>query len=148
MEWLKKLSEAIDYIENNLDHEISYDEAARIACCSTFYFQRLFSYVSGISLSEYIRRRRMTQAVFDLQRTDAKVIEIALKYGYASPASFNRAFQNVHNITPTAARNMGSTLNAYPAIRFSVQVTGEDAMAYHITEKSSMRMAGVRIPVF
>lgn len=147
MEWLKKLSEAIDYIENNLDHEISYDEAARIACCSTFYFQRLFSYVSGISLSEYIRRRRMTQAAFDLQRTDAKVIDIALKYGYASPASFNRAFQNVHNITPTAARNMGSTLNAYPAIRFSVQVTGGDAMAYHITEKSSMRIAGVRIPL-
>lgn len=147
MEWLKKLSGAIDYIENNLDGQISYDKAARIACCSTFYFQRLFSYVSGISLSEYIRRRRMTQAGFELQRTDKKVIDIALKYGYTSPTSFNRAFQTVHNITPTAARNMGSTLNAYPAIRFSVQVTGENAMAYHLTEKNSMRMVGVRIPL-
>lgn len=147
MEWLKKLSEAIDYIENNLDNEISYDEAARIACCSTFYFQRLFSYVSGISLSEYIRRRRMTQAAFELQRTDAKVIDVVLKYGYTSPTSFNRAFQSVHNITPTVARNMGSTLNAYPAIHFSVEVTGGNAMAYCITEKSSMRMVGVRIPL-
>lgn len=67
MEWLKKLSAAIDYIENNLDGNISYDEAAKIACCSNFYFQRIFSYVVGISLSEYIRRRRMTQAAFDLQ---------------------------------------------------------------------------------
>ncbi len=147
MEWLKKLSAAIDYIENNLDSEISYDEAARIACCSPFYFQRLFSYVSGISLSEYIRRRRMTQAGFELQRTEKKVIDIALKYGYTSPTSFNRAFQTVHNITPTAARNKGSTLNAYPAIHFSVQVTGGDAMAYRITEKSFMRMVGVRIPL-
>lgn len=147
MEWLKKLSAAIDYIENNLDSDISYDEAARIACCSTFYFQRIFSYVSGVSLSEYIRRRRMTQAAFELQRANTKVIDIALKYGYNSPTSFNRAFQSVHNITPTAARNMESTLNAYPAIRFSVQVTGGNAMAYHITKKQSMRMVGVRIPL-
>lgn len=135
MEWLKNLSTAIDYIEDNLDNDISYDEAAQIACCSPFYFQRLFSYVSGISLSEYIRRRRMTQAAFELQRTNAKVIDIALKYGYTSPTSFNRAFQSVHNIPPTAARNLGSTLNAYPAIRFSVQITGGNAMAYHIAEK-------------
>ena len=52
MEWLKKLSAAIDYIENNLDSDLSYEEAARIACCSVFYFQRIFSYVAGISLSE------------------------------------------------------------------------------------------------
>ena len=53
MEWLKRLGAAIDYIEENLDKEISYDEAAHIACCSTYYFQRIFSYVSGVSLSEY-----------------------------------------------------------------------------------------------
>lgn len=64
MEWLKKLGKAIDYIEDNLDKEISYDEAAHIACCSPYYFQRVFSYVSGVSLAEYIRRRKMTQAAF------------------------------------------------------------------------------------
>ena len=147
MEWLKKLSAAIDYIENNLDSNLSYEEAAQIACCSVFYFQRIFSYVAGISLSEYIRRRRMTQAAFELQRTDAKVIDVALKYGYTSPTSFNRAFQSVHNISPAAAKNMGSTLNAYPAIHFSVQVTGGNAMPYHIAEKQSMRIVGVRTPL-
>ena len=60
MEWLKRLSAAIDYIENNLEGDLSYEEAAQIACCSVFYFQRIFSYVAGISLSEYIRRRRIT----------------------------------------------------------------------------------------
>lgn len=92
MEWLKNLSNAIDYIENNLTGEISYEEAAKIACCSTYYFERMFTYVAGISLSEYIRRRKMTQAAFDLQTTDMKVLDAALKYGYASPTSFNRAF--------------------------------------------------------
>ena len=80
MEWLNNLSKAIEYIENHLDQEISFDEAARIACCSTYYFQRIFSYVAGISLAEYIRRRRMTQAAFELQRTDKRVLDIALKY--------------------------------------------------------------------
>lgn len=147
MEWLRNLSSAIDYIENNLDKEISYEEAARIACCSPFYFQRLFSYVSGISLSEYIRRRKMTQAAFELQRTNAKVIDIALKYGYTSPTAFNRAFRSVHHITPAAARQKGSPLHAYPAMHFSVQITGGAPMTYHIGNKPSMRIVGVRIPL-
>ena len=82
MEWLKKINNAIDYIENNLDSEISYDEAAQIACCSTYYFQRMFTYITGISLAEYIRRRRMTQAAFELQRTDKRVLEVALHIPY------------------------------------------------------------------
>ena len=102
MEWLKNLSNAIEYIESHLDTEISYEEAARIACCSTYYFQRLFSYVAGISLSEYIRKRRMSQAAFELQRTDKKVLDVAFEYGYTSPTAFNRAFQSVHGITPAA----------------------------------------------
>lgn len=144
MEWLQNLNSAIEYIEDNLDKEISYKEAARIACCSTCYFQRLFSYVTGISLSDYIRKRRMSQAAFELQRTDKKVLDVALKYGYTSPTSFNRAFQNVHGITPAAAKNKGSTLNAYPPIRFSVKITGGNAMTYHITETGEIRIVGIR----
>ena len=147
MEWLKKLGAAIDYIEDNLDKEISYDEAARIACCSPYYFQRIFSYVSGVSLSEYIRRRKMTQAAFELQRTDEKVIDIALKYGYSSPTSFNRAFQNVHGITPTAAKAMGCILQAYPSIQFRIEITGGSAMVYHIAEKQPLHIVGIRIPL-
>lgn len=147
MEWLKNLSAAIDYIERHLDGDLSYEEAARIACCSPVYFQRVFSYVAGISLSEYVRRRRMTQAAFELQRTGARVIDVALKYGYTSPTAFNRAFQSVHNLSPAAARNRGSTLNAYPAIRFSVQVTGGSAMPYHIAEKPPLRIVGIRTPL-
>ena len=147
MEWLKKLGKAIDYLEDNLDKEISFDEAARIACCSPYYFQRVFSYVSGVSLAEYIRRRKMTQAAFELQRTDSRVIDVALKYGYSSPTSFNRAFQNVHGITPTAAKLGGNVLQAYPSIQFKIEITGGSAMAYRIVKKPSLRIVGIRIPL-
>lgn len=101
MEWLERLNQSVHYIEENLSNNISYEHAARIACCSTFHFQRMFPYLAGISLSEYIRRRRMTAAAFDLQTSDIKIIDLALKYGYDSPTSFNRAFQSVHGISPS-----------------------------------------------
>lgn len=147
MEWLKNLSIAIDYIEDNLAEEISYEEVAKVACCSTYYFQRMFSYVAGISLSEYIRRRRMTQAAFELQSTNIKVLDVALKYGYTSPTSFNRAFQCVHGIPPVCAKSQGSVLNAYPPIKFSVKVTGGNVMSYRIEEKEAVRIVGIRLPL-
>ncbi|SHK29821.1 AraC family transcriptional regulator [Hathewaya proteolytica DSM 3090] len=147
MEWLKELSRAIDYIEKNLNKEISCEEAAKIACCSSYYFRRMFTYVAGIPLSEYIRRRRMTQAGFELQSTDIKIMDVALKYGYNSPTSFNRAFQSVHGISPSAAKLEGSVLNAYPPIKFSVKVTGGDAVPYRMEEKEAMRIVGIRIPL-
>ncbi|MCH3918352.1 MAG: AraC family transcriptional regulator [Spirochaetia bacterium] len=145
MESLKQLDNAIDYIEKNLDEQISYEEAARIACCSASCFQRIFSYIAGIPLSEYIRRRRMTQAAFELQATDCKILNIALKYGYTSPTSFNRTFRKVHGITPVLARAKGSVLQAYPPIRLSVKISGENAFSYRIEKKATMRMVGIRI---
>ncbi|MBS4536543.1 AraC family transcriptional regulator [Clostridium sp. D2Q-14] len=145
MEWLKQLSQAIDYIEENLENDISYDKAAKIACCSTYYFQRMFSYVTGVPISEYIRRRRMTKAAFELQTSNSKIMDIGSKYGYDSPTSFNRAFQKVHGVAPTVARMEGSILNSYPRISFSINVTGGTNMKYRIETKGPIRIVGVRI---
>ncbi len=142
MEWLKQLSQAIDYIENNLEGDISYDKAAKIACCSTYYFQRMFSYVAGIPLSDYIRRRRMTKAAFELQVSDTRIMDIGSKYGYVSPTSFNRAFQNVHGVAPTAARMEGTLLNTYPPISFSISITGGESMRYRIERKNPIKIVG------
>lgn len=145
MKWIKQLNHAIEYIENNLTGEISYKEAADIACCSVYYFQRLFSYIVGISLSDYIRRRRMTQAAFELQSTKTKIMDIGAKYGYTSSTSFCRAFQSVHNSSPTAARMSSAVLNAYLPIHFSIVVTGNETMKYRIETKEAIRVVGVRI---
>ena len=108
MDWIERLNKAISYLEEHIKEETDYEQAAKIACCSTYHFQRMFTYMAGIPLSEYIRRRRMSLAAADLQRSDAKIMDIALKYGYASPTAFNRAFQNVHGITPSAAKKRAS----------------------------------------
>ena len=66
MDWMKQLNEVMDYIDINLQSEISYDRISEIACCSIYNFQRMFSYIAQTSLSEYIRNRRLTLAAFDI----------------------------------------------------------------------------------
>lgn len=145
MEWLKQLSRAIDYIEDNLAGEISYQKAASIACCSTYYFQRMFSYVAGIPLSDYVRRRRMTKAAFELQASTGKIMDIGSKYGYDLSTSFNRAFQKVHGVAPTAARKEGTRLNSYPPISFKISITGGESMCYRVERKDPIRIVGIRV---
>ncbi|MGI6186332.1 MAG: helix-turn-helix domain-containing protein, partial [Brevibacillus sp.] len=90
MDWVKRMNEAIRYIEDHLADEIDYAEAAKVACCSAYHFQRMFSFMAEVSLSEYIRRRRLTLAAFELQNSRIKVVDLALKYGYDSPEAFAR----------------------------------------------------------
>jgi AraC family transcriptional regulator len=144
VEWVERLNQSVNYIEDNLDEEIDFNQAARIACCSTYHYQRMFSYIAGIPLSEYIRRRRMTKAAFELQSSNRKVIDIAIQYKYDSPTSFNRAFQNVHGITPSAARVEGTALKAYPRINFTISIKGDAEMNYRIEKKEAFRIIGVK----
>lgn len=104
MERIERLNQTINYIEEHLAEEISYDELAQIACCSTYHFQRMFAYMAGVSLSEYIRRRRMSLTAQEICSTDEKMIDIGLKYGYTSPTAFNRAFQSIHGVAPSTIK--------------------------------------------
>ena len=147
MEWIERLNKAISYIEEHLAEEISYDELARTACCSTYHFQRMFAYMAGIPLSEYIRRRRMSLAAVDLQSGDEKIIEISMKYGYSSPTAFNRAFQSIHGIAPSMAKKEGTPLKSFPPISFKIIVKGAAELNYRIEEKSAFRIVGVSQPL-
>ncbi len=148
MEWLERLNRAMDYIEDHLEDTIRFDEAARITCCSTFHFQRMFSYIAGVPLSEYIRRRRMTVAAFELQQKNVKVVDLALRMGYDSPTAFNRAFQSVHGVPPSAARKTGVTLNTYPRIIFHISIKGDVKMDYRIEKKDAFRIIGVKTALY
>lgn len=143
MEWLDKLNEALQYIEGNLDGEIKYEKAANIACCTTYHFQRMFSYIAGTPLSEYIRNRRLTKAALDLQNGE-KVIDVAIRYGYESPTAFNRAFQKIHNVSPSVAQKEGTFLKAYPPISFKITIKGVEEMEYRIVKKEEMRIVGAK----
>ncbi|BCN31896.1 AraC family transcriptional regulator [Anaeromicropila herbilytica] len=147
MEWIVRLNNAVNYIEENIKETIDLEEVSKIACCSTYHFQRMFSYMADVPLSEYIRRRRMSLAAVDLQSGNEKVIDIALKYGYDSPTAFNRAFKNVHGITPSQAKEEGTILKAFPPISFKITIKGDSEMNYRIEKKESFRIVGVSEPL-
>ncbi|SNS61902.1 transcriptional regulator, AraC family [Anaerovirgula multivorans] len=147
MEWIERLNSAVNYIEEHMSENIDYEEVAKIACCSTYHFQRMFSYMADIPLSEYIRRRRMSLAAVDLQSGDKKVIDIAVKYGYNSPTAFNRAFKNVHGIAPSQAKENGIVLKAFPSISFKITIKGDVEMNYRIEKKEAFRIIGISEPL-
>lgn len=107
MDWIERLNNAIYYIEEHLTDKISYEHLGKIACCSSYHFQRMFTYMAGIPLSEYIRRRKMSLAAVDLQSGRKKIIDVAAKFGYSSPTAFNRAFKSIHGVAPSSVKNEG-----------------------------------------
>lgn len=143
MDWIKRLNAAINYIEEHLTEEPDYEQLGRIACCSAYHFQRMFGYMAGVPLSEYIRRRRMSRAAADLQSGDQKIIDIAAKYGYESPTAFNRAFQSVHGFAPSQAKEAGRTLISFPPISFQITIKGAVQMDYRIEKKEAFRIVGL-----
>lgn len=147
MEWITRLNTVIDYIEEHLSDTIDYDEVARLACCSAYHFQRMFTYMADVPLAEYIRRRRMSKAAVDLQNSAEKIIDIALKYGYSSPTAFNRAFQSVHGIAPSLIKTKGVSVKAFPPVSFKITIKGAIAMEYRIEKKDAFRIIGISQPL-
>lgn len=148
MEWLERMNNVLDYIERNIDRDISYKDIAKIAHTSEYHFSRMFSSLAGISLSEYIRRRRLTLAAFEIQKSNVLIIEIAAKYGYESVDSFSRAFKKTHGLTPSSARKHGVELKAFPKISFQISIKGDTEMDYRIENIDfELRIIGRSNPV-
>ncbi|MCK6076680.1 AraC family transcriptional regulator [Paenibacillus silvae] len=149
MDSLANLNRALQYIEDHLEEDIDVKEAARLAQCSDYHFSRMFSFLAGISLSEYIRRRRLTLAAFELQSGDLRIVDVAVKYGYTSADAFSRAFQALHGITPSSVRSHAPSLVAYPRMTFQLTIQGGHAMNYRIVEKEAFSIAGFmkRVPI-
>ncbi|MBD8843599.1 MULTISPECIES: AraC family transcriptional regulator [Priestia] len=149
MDLLRNMNRALHYIEENLTNDIDFREVARLALCSEYHFKRMFSFLAGITLSEYIRRRRLTLAAFELKDSNIKVIDVAIKYNYSSPDSFTRAFQNLHGITPSEAKKNGSSLKAFPKMAFQLSIKGGNEMNYRIEEKEAFHIVGIkeRVPI-
>ena len=147
MEWFERLNQSLNYIEEHLTDEIDYEQLGRIACCSAYHYQRMFTYMAGITLAEYIRRRKMSLAAVDLQGGDERIVDIAEKYGYSSPTAFNRAFRSVHGIAPSSVKDEGISVKSFPPIVFNIAVKGAAEMNYRIETKEAFRIIGVSAPL-
>ena len=143
MDWQERMNRAIAWIERHLTEEVAWEEAAREANCSLFHFLRMFEVITGMTAGDYIRRRRLSLAAMELASSDAKVIDVALRYGYDSPDAFAKAFRKQFGCTPTEARRPGARLRSYPPIAFSIVLKGAHAMEYRIETKPAFRLTGL-----
>ena len=135
MDWIIGIQRAIDHIEENLTRDIDYKKIAAEGFSSSYHFQRVFHILCGYTIGEYIRMRRLSLAGEELTKSKEKVIDIALKYGYDSPDSFAKAFQNFHGITPSQARADGMMLKSFSRLSIKISLEGGNTMNYRMEEK-------------
>lgn len=141
MNWMTSTEQAIEYIENHITERLDYDDIASAAFCSSYHFQRMFSVFAGCTLGEYIRARKMTLAAAELKNPKARIIDVAIKYGYESQEGFARAFTKFHGITPSAAKKKGATLKSYSRLTMYELDEGGNMLEYSIEELSKSTYA-------
>jgi len=144
MDQFQQLNRAMRYIEAHLAEEIDFQQVAQLAGCSEYHFRRLFSFLAGMTLGEYIRRRRLSQAAVELRQSSSRVIDLAVTYGYASADAFARAFYKLHGVMPSDARREGVVLKAVPPMTFQLTVQGAEDMDYRIVEKGAFQIVGLK----
>lgn len=139
MDWIQGIQRAIDYVEMNITEDIDFDEAARQAFSSSFHFQRVFGILCGMTLGDYIRMRRLSLAGEELSKGDAKIIDIALKYGYDTPESFSRAFSRFHGISPSEAKHNGN-VKLFTPLSVKLTLTGGNKLNYRIEKRDAFQV--------
>lgn len=139
MDWITGIQQALDYVEEHLTDEIEYEVVANKAYSSSFHFQRMFGMLVGYTLGDYIRMRRLSLAADELYKSDDKIINIALKYGYDTPESFSRAFTRFHGITPTKARQ-GGRIKSFSRLSVKLILDGGNLMDYRIEKRDTFKI--------
>lgn len=135
-------NDGIKTIEKNICDDINYEEIAKGMGISVFHFQRLFSLLTGVPIAEYIRCRRMTLAGFDIQKSNLKIIDIALKYRYESHSSFSRAFQFFHGVTPSEVRKEGKEIRIFSPIYLNISIQGNDIIGFKMKQTEPYQLFG------
>jgi AraC family transcriptional regulator len=141
MEWLSCIRKTIDIIESDLTNDLSAQEIADRVYLSPFFLQKGFSMMTGYSLAEYIRSRRLYQAALDLLQTEDKVIDIALRYGYETPESFSKAFSRFHGSSPARVRS-GAPVRTFLPLKINIQIQGGCHMDVKVTKMFPFKLIG------
>ncbi len=134
------LNDMINYIEENLTENIEYDKLAKIVGISEYSLQRIFVFLTNISISEYIRKRRLSRAFEELKTSNIKIIDLAVKYHYDSSISFARAFKRYFKITPSECKNSVKHFKLFPIITFNDSNYLCDELNYEIKELDAKKI--------
>ncbi|HWK24537.1 MAG TPA: AraC family transcriptional regulator [Ureibacillus sp.] len=144
---LHEFNQLMDYIEKNLTKEITGKEISNIVGLSDYHFKRMFSYMAGMSLNEYIKNRRLSVANVELIN-GAKVTDVAYKYGYQSLEGFSRAFREWSGFLPSEVVK-NKIQKSFPKFSFYIDIRGGNSMEFKIEKKEKFNIVGVskRVPI-
>ncbi len=143
MEWIDAINRTLRYVEAHLEDELSQAELARESGYSQFYLQRSFAMMTDMTLAEYVRQRRLSMAGQALQATDAKVVDVALRYGYETPEAFQKAFRRFHGVTPSAAKRTRVNLRYLNPLQIHISLKGGTLMDYQLEEMGELKLIGL-----
>jgi len=142
MEWTTCIKGAINYMENNLLAIQSVEEVAKHVHISPMYLQKGFQMMTGYSMGEYIRNRKLYNSALDIVRGSDKIIDIAYKYGYETPESFTKAFTRFHGVTPSEIRKDRSSIKPFHPLRISIVIQGGEKMDFTVEKMAGFKVIG------
>lgn len=143
MEWIKVINKSIEYIEKNIHVDIAIEDLCKQVHMSPFYFQKSFSMMTGYSLGEYIRNRRLYLAALDLIDKDYKIIDLAYRYGYETPESFSKAFSRFHGLSPMKLKKEPFRIKAFHPIDINLSIKGGNQLDYTIETMDAFKVIGI-----
>jgi len=143
MNYISEIQKAINYIEENLEEDINYESAAKHVGMSSYYFHRIFSAITGMSPTEYIRNRRLTCAAEDLTKNNCNILDVAIKYRFESNESFTRAFSKFHGILPKIAKQKGNELKAFTKLNLEIKIDGGKILNYRIEDREEFEISAI-----
>ncbi|MFA9378823.1 MAG: effector binding domain-containing protein [Lachnotalea sp.] len=137
------LNKSIDFMENHLLANITSEDVANSVHMSNFYYQKGFKILTGYTVGEYIRNRRLTLAGMELMQKNQKIIDLAYKYGYETPESFTKAFSRFHGILPSQVKYKSYKLQSFQRLIIKITVEGGTIMDYRIEKKEGFNVLGL-----
>lgn len=143
MDWTEALKRAVNYIEEHLLEDISVNDIAENVYVSSFHFQRGFKLMTGYTINEYIKDRRLYLAALEYTGSDVKVIDLAYKYGYDTPESFTKAFSRFHGVSPSQLKRDTKKIKPFLPLKISISIKGGNDMDYVVEKMNSFKVIGI-----
>ena len=140
---IQKIEDVINDIENHITEELDYDMLASKMQLSVYEFRRIFSFIVGCPISEYIRKRRLSLAATEIMTNkNVNLLEVSKKYGYSNQSAFTRAFCEQHGVSPSACTHNNLAINLFTRPYFSVSISGREDVCFNIVKIDSFCIKG------
>lgn len=146
MKSIDKLQRVFDYIESCLTTEVDINNIAQIMCENKESSERIFRFLTGVTIKEYYKNRKLSMAGIELLKEDSKVLDVAVKFGYSSSQAFTRAFRAYHGFNPMEIKKSERELKLFAPFVFTIEL-GTESMNYKIVDLQQRQLYGIYLEI-